>query len=178
METQRAANAGLPMAKNGGQTAKYEFFLSTLVGTKPLEVQRMQRRKSSSSGNLSSMEKARLYGLLSNRAHEADQTERPVTSDPFEKPWIHTDRNAPLEIPKKPGLSAKRRKLPSRDYLSFASINIEPPSHKKHDLTTMRYNIFPIELTTASKFIISQVNWSEVVLDAVGRIPKNPQAAC
>ncbi len=33
----------------------------------------------------------------------------------------------------------------------------------------MRYKISPTELVTASKSILNQVNWSEVVLDVVGR---------
>jgi len=33
-----AANAGLPLAKNGGQTARNEFFSPTLIGIKPLEM--------------------------------------------------------------------------------------------------------------------------------------------
>jgi len=78
--------------------------------------------------------------------------------------------SAPPGIPHKPGGSdAKRQRLPNGDYLSFASINIEPPSHHKHDRTSMRYNISPTELVTASKSIINQVDWSEVVLDVVGR---------
>lgn len=78
--------------------------------------------------------------------------------------------SAPAGILHKPGESdAKRQRLPNGDYLSFASISMPPPSHDKHDRTSMRYKVSPTELVTASKSILNQVNWSEVALDVVGR---------
>jgi hypothetical protein len=102
--------------------------------------------------------------VSSNRAHEKD-IERPRTPYPFDNnQWMSVN---PLDKPD--GLGAKRRRLPNGEYVTFASINIDPPSHVEHNPTTMRYKISPTELLTASKSIMDQVNWSEVVLDVVGR---------
>lgn len=102
--------------------------------------------------------------VSSNRAHEKD-IERPRTPYPFDNnQWMSVN---PLD--KADGLSTKRRRLPNGKYMTFASNNMDPPSHIEHDSGTIRYKIFPTELVTASKSIMDQFNWSEVVLDVVGR---------
>lgn len=117
--------------------------------------------------------KTRSFGLpmvSSDRTHEKD-TERPRTPYPFDSnQWISVNPFASPDVLDKPdGVGAKRRRLPNGEYVTFASINIDPPSHLEHNLKTTRYKISPTELLTASKSIIGQVNWSEVVLDVVGR---------
>ncbi len=62
---------------------------------------------------------------------------------------------------------AKRQKLLNRNYLSFVSINIELSFYNKYNRISMRYNISPTKLVTASKSIINQIDWSEIVLDIV-----------
>ncbi len=161
------------------KTARNEFPFLTPVRTKPprrdCNAESQYYPKPLSMARHEAQEPtARLYSppmVLSKQVPAKDQDERPRTPYPFDNyQRLPVNMSAP-KIPYKPGGSdAKRQRLPNGNFLSFASINIEPPSHDKHDRTSKRYNISPTELVTASKSIISQVNWSEVILDVVGHM--------
>ena len=67
------------------------------------------------------------------------------------------------------GLGAKRRRLQNGEYVHVGPIDVDPQPCLEHHQTHLHYKISPTELLTAPRSIISQVNWSDVVLDVVGR---------
>ncbi len=61
----------------------------------------------------------------------------------------------------------RKQRLSNKNFLFFVFINIELSFYNKYNRISKRYNIFSTKLVTASKSIISQVNWSEIILDVV-----------
>lgn len=96
--------------------------------------------------------------------------ERPRTPYPFDaKLWRSVNRPTfdVLDKPAEP--DTKRRKLQHEAHIVAPSMDSGLSLDTEQHRTNLRYNISPTELIAASKSIIEQVNWSEVVLDVVGR---------
>ena len=107
----------------------------------------------------------------SSREMNSYDTGRPGTPYPFEKSELMSAESSPSSdfLNESRGLGAKRRRLQNEEHVDVGPIDADPHPHFEHQKTRLRYNISPTELMTASRSIISQVNWSDVVLDVLGR---------
>ena len=106
---------------------------------------------------------------LANPIRGNHDSEHPRTPYPFDaSTWTSNNPLACSEV-KPAGPSLKRRKLENKEFVDGASMNTNPSTDAEYSNTNVHYNISSAELITASKSIIDQVNWSEVVLDVVGR---------
>ena len=92
------------------------------------------------------------------------------------QPFIHSMTKLKAGHPPTPYPTTQERVLKKRKTIEDEEIiNTQPylmsfPSlNSTYFPTSLRYNITPAELMRASESIFNQVNWSEVVLDTVGK---------